>query len=1184
MIEKNLIIIEKKAHYNNEKAHHTCNRERAHHNREKAHHNNEKPHHNKEKPHHNREKAHHNREKAHHNKEKPHHDKEKPHHDKEKPHHDKEGSRTMTSCNVLEVTMKLTILLALSCYAYGVIAQDLDASLLSNRLKEIKKSIGIDYLQEEFNKLPFTTKTGNGTKLLADIQDKLASSLVGFKNVLDAVEDEVSQNENKFTTQATLPLCCDKPGTYVYDPKFRKEVDFSTACVTRSPSSTSDVKYPHNTVSDIMKTQYDRNKNVLWQHYGTLEGVAIIYPSTYWNDCYNYDPRFRSAFAATASPKDKDVVILIDSSSSMKQISGVTSKSKISIAKEAARTVIETLNPNDRVILLLTDGGSNEGRDPREVISVENAKLQNRVIMFTYLLGPGATNETKQQLREMATQAKSNSLYGNIREGHFEYVDQNQHASLSMKMATFYVQLRSRKVNTNAVYSIPYVDPFSERGLITSMCKTVYGTLGSMQGVSCTDVKLSELLKEVEYFEEGNSSYGFMIDNTGRALIHPLLPEPDFVEINEDPVLVDITSLERTSKTADIINSMKRGESGKETLENVYFTLPRGRLVNEGSRYFQFKATYFWGPVQNTRFYLCIVLSEETHTVISEADFDISNSEMDNVFLYHNRSLTSDSQPNCRFNNRKVTLAQSATKFTPSAFSNPFQYIDETETELDVREYTDYLTRKKDQNPGFNDDVRATVWATYKAEQFWKQQPASHLAWRYIGTKAGVIRLYPAVSLTKSYDHEKRTWWRETISHPGMIYITSPYQDAWGSGILLTLAHTIFKRGSNQVTAVVGTDFPLQYFSYFIDNIYPVCTTKDFKCMIIDDSGFLVMHQAFKETTDPEYFDDPKHITILEPAIAKAMKENGVFNHHTCEDLSTNKELKSFRVTLPAGRSTGLSFDQTNNKFELRPVVDTNIFILRIKKGSILDTRSTAYKCDSNVQPDFRECNDNGQCICYTPIVYNVCTNVYTTAIADSSLPCSARLLDKSGISINEDLTGLQSCFDPKCNEKTTKKDCYSEFQCSWCEFTFRGEIIPEPCCRIKGECSFGKTKDSNSNICDASHTETQPEEAEGPSTGAVVGGAIGGLLAVVLIVGGVILLLRYLHIKDNCDKEDPYLYAIPDHPDLCSAQNYGFESNDQFNPPSTTRNFSSGSVSNGVRHSYISVVSDESRYDRPTE
>jgi len=41
----------------------------------------------------------------------------------------------------------------------------------------------------------------------------------------------------------------------------------------------------------------------------------------------------------------------------------------------------------------------------------------------------------------------------------------------------------------------------------------------------------------------------------------------------------------------------------------------------------------------------------------------------------------------------------------------------------------------------------------------WKERPAKHLAWRYVGTKAGFIRVYPAVSLTKNYDHEKRTWY-----------------------------------------------------------------------------------------------------------------------------------------------------------------------------------------------------------------------------------------------------------------------------------------------------------------------------------------------------------------------------------------------------------------------------------------
>jgi hypothetical protein len=50
------------------------------------------------------------------------------------------------------------------------------------------------------------------------------------------------------------------------------------------------------------------------------------------------------------------------------------------------------------------------------------------------------------------------------------------------------------------------------------------------------------------------------------------------------------------------------------------------------------------------------------------------------------------------------------------------------------------------------------VWATYEAEKYWKQHESNHLAWRYIGTKSGIMRAYPGVSLTKNYDHEKRPW------------------------------------------------------------------------------------------------------------------------------------------------------------------------------------------------------------------------------------------------------------------------------------------------------------------------------------------------------------------------------------------------------------------------------------------
>ena len=56
-------------------------------------------------------------------------------------------------------------------------------------------------------------------------------------------------------------------------------------------------------------------------------------------------------------------------------------------------------------------------------------------------------------------------------------------------------------------------------------------------------------------------------------------------------------------------------------------------------------------------------------------------------------------------------------------------------------------------------NVRADVWETYEAEKYWKQHESNHLfAWRYIGTKSGIIRVHPGVSMTKTYDHEKRPW------------------------------------------------------------------------------------------------------------------------------------------------------------------------------------------------------------------------------------------------------------------------------------------------------------------------------------------------------------------------------------------------------------------------------------------
>ena len=60
------------------------------------------------------------------------------------------------------------------------------------------------------------------------------------------------------------------------------------------------------------------------------------------DDCDRYDPRFRPFYVETATPEAKDVVLVIDTSASM-------TGEKLHVAKEAAKTVLDTMNPKDQV-------------------------------------------------------------------------------------------------------------------------------------------------------------------------------------------------------------------------------------------------------------------------------------------------------------------------------------------------------------------------------------------------------------------------------------------------------------------------------------------------------------------------------------------------------------------------------------------------------------------------------------------------------------------------------------------------------------------------------------------------------------------------------------------------------------------------------------------------------------------
>ncbi|XP_052058729.1 uncharacterized protein LOC127698979 [Mytilus californianus] len=278
------------------------------------------------------------------------------------------------------------------------------------------------------------------------------------------------------------------------------------------------------------------------------------------------------------------------------------------------------------------------------------------------------------------------------------------------------------------------------------------------------------------------------------------------------------------------------------------------------------------------------------------------------------------------------------------------------------------------------------------------------------------------------------------------------------------------------------------------------------------------MHPRLKDTTDESDFHEPKHITVEEPGFAEILKNKLVLNFKECQDFSENTNLRSFRVTMPSGFLGGLDFRDTEDKFEIRPIADSNLFIIRFKSRP-----SSTCSCDGSKSPDVVKCQESCQCLCHIPIIYDVCANRYNTESASS--PCSARIPDTSGKNKPDVTDGLKACFIPRCHLKTEKQDCYSEAECTWCEYTDTGQQIATPCCRLKEDCYFGKTKPDKRDTCAPLSTANQPKGNNSYKIiGIVSGSVVAGIILTIIVFGGV------KYFRNRPDQTDPYIDAIDDH------------------------------------------------------
>nr|XP_006819871.1 PREDICTED: VWFA and cache domain-containing protein 1-like [Saccoglossus kowalevskii] len=707
------------------------------------------------------------------------------------------------------------------------------------------------------------------------VQQKVSSTIHALENIREAVEKSFVQSEIEFTP------CCEMPDDMELNTAFGKAVNLSIGCIRIADNAEPNSGFLSYDVIDVMKNNYDSFSNLKWQYFGTDEGVLTIYPASLIDGCDNYDHRFRPWYVKAATPEPKNVVIVIDKSSPMTEVQ--SGKSLLNIAQNAAITVLKTLNlydkvgviafsnnavllpvigdsscyanelalpttanienlkqfvqslaatgeayyeiafdaafnllkasyildndtERDQVIIFMTKGEPfDEKSSVMQKIRSKNAEIGNKVVILPFAVGSESAitllNDIANQHFEPYGVEEANISIGEIKPGFVtQLTDYNLPRS---KMARFYDYFANyNKLTDGPMFSVPYQDRFG-LGIVTTAAMPVI-TRQEQKGVVGVDITLTDLLEYVNSFTEGHNSYAFVFETdrlaNGRTLIHPLLPSPSVIKKNV--MYVHITSLEREQDFYDYVymNATNDGSGGEATFTSKrYFS--RGNQRTEGASTISVPSTYYWRRVIGSNYIVCFVETVGVHIVeLLDRNFQASD--------------------------------QSTFQFAPRCFISPVEYLENEETESTAQQYLDYIKDASNVKTYFKKGVRDAVIVTAKVNEIWKSEEAdiynNYTLFRYMGTRNGVYRQLPGITMNKLHDTTARPWYEVAKNNVDKLVLSLPYTDENGAGEVIAMSKAITKNisstaTSSNVLAVMGMDFTMTYFYKLLIKHYPEC-------------------------------------------------------------------------------------------------------------------------------------------------------------------------------------------------------------------------------------------------------------------------------------------------------------------------------------------------------------------------
>jgi len=171
-----------------------------------------------------------------------------------------------------------------------------------------------------------------------------------------------------------------------------------------------------------------------------------------------------------------------------------------------------------------------------------------------------------------------------------------------------------------------------------------------------------------------------------------------------------------------------------------------------------------------------------------------------------------------------------------------------------------------------NETVHKMVNISANLDHIYRYTKAANpdLGWIYMGFELGIFRCYPWVEFDTNYDPRVRPWYDKiNLQDQNDVIITSPYVDANGLGLMITIAQGVFNETSDSLIGIIAVDLTIDTIR---DNILDISFLDDKGyAFLIDNNGLAVVHPDVDEPEEGE--DVTTNIVDVEPFSGSTITE-----------------------------------------------------------------------------------------------------------------------------------------------------------------------------------------------------------------------------------------------------------------------------------------------------------------------